>query len=241
MKQTYSSRLNKKARAVLLYGFSVLCSSYSFGQINIQANNESALAVMKQIEKQSAYHFVYDEAQLTIPKVKLRLNDVSLKEALDATFTANKIQYKIVKNTILLKNAAARKSISTASSAPSQQYTLHGKISNAEGTALSGATVTIKNTTISTKSDQNGQFELTSPTRSTILSVSYLGYESLEINANEESATIVLKPSNTSLSEVDVTINTGYQTIAKERATGAFGSLPKNSLQQQRLNNLGSL
>jgi len=241
MKQTYSSRLNKKARAVLLYGFSVLCSSYSFGQINIQANNESALAVMKQIEKQSAYHFVYDEAQLTIPKVKLRLNDVSLKEALDATFTANNIQYKIVKNTILLKNAPARKSISTASSAPSQQYTLHGKISNAEGTALSGATVTIKNTTISTKSDQNGQFELTSPTRSAILSVSYLGYEPLEINANEESATVVLKPSNTSLSEVDVTINTGYQTIAKERATGAFSSLPKNSLQQQRLNNLGSL
>ncbi|ULT23627.1 hypothetical protein KUH03_31335 [Sphingobacterium sp. E70] len=54
---------------MLLYGFSVLCSSYSFGQINIQANNESALSVMKQIEKQSAYHFVYDEAQLTIPKL----------------------------------------------------------------------------------------------------------------------------------------------------------------------------
>ncbi|MDR2272941.1 MAG: SusC/RagA family TonB-linked outer membrane protein [Sphingobacterium sp.] len=241
MKQTYSSRLNKKARAVLLYGFSVLCSSYSFGQINIQANNESALAVMKQIEKQSAYHFVYDEAQLTIPKVKLRLNDVSLKEALDATFTANNIQYKIVKNTILLKNAAAGKSTSTAPAVPNQQYTLRGTISNAEGIALSGATITIKNTTISTKSDQNGQFELTSPNRSAVLIVTFLGYESLEIKANEESATIVLKPSMTSLSEVDVTINTGYQTISKERATGAFSSLPKNSLQQQRLNNLGSL
>jgi len=241
MKQTYSSRLNKKARAVLLYGFSVLCSSYSFGQINIQANNESALSVMKQIEKQSAYHFVYDEAQLTIPKVKLRLNDVSLKEALDATFTANNIQYKIVKNTILLKNAPAGKSISTAPSAPSQQYKLQGQISNAAGIPLSGATVKIKNTNISTKSNQNGQFELTSPQRSATLTVSFLGYETLEINANEELATIVLKPSNTSLSEVDVTINTGYQTIAKERATGAFSSLPKNSLQQQRLNNLGSL
>src|SRR5690606_5678079 len=107
MKKNYSSRLNKKARAVLLYGFSVLSSSYVLGQINIQANNESALAVMKQIEKQSTYHFVYDETQLTIPKVKLRLNDVSLKEALDATFTAHNIQYKIVKNTILLKNAPA--------------------------------------------------------------------------------------------------------------------------------------
>lgn len=241
MKQTYSSRLNKKARAMLLYGFSVLCSSYSFGQINIQANNESALSVMKQIEKQSAYHFVYDEAQLTIPKVKLRLNDVSLKEALDATFTANNIQYKIVKNTILLKNAPAGKSISTAASAPSQQYKLQGQISNAAGIPLSGATVKIKNTNISTKSNQNGQFELTSPQRSATLAVSFLGYETLEININEESATIVLKPSNTSLSEVDVTINTGYQTIAKERATGAFSSLPKNSLQQQRLNNLGSL
>jgi len=241
MKQTYSSRLNKKARAVLLYGFSVLCSSYSFGQINIQANNESALSVMKQIEKQSAYHFVYDEAQLTIPKVKLRLNDVSLKEALDATFTANNIQYKIVKNTILLKNAPAENSISTAPSAPSQQYKLQGQISNAAGIPLSGATVKIKNTNISTKSNQNGRFELTSPQRSATLTVSFLGYETLEINANEELATIVLKPSNTSLSEVDVTINTGYQTIAKERATGAFSSLPKNSLQQQRLNNLGSL
>ncbi|GAA4171693.1 SusC/RagA family TonB-linked outer membrane protein [Sphingobacterium ginsenosidimutans] len=241
MKQTYSSRLNKKARAMLLYGFSVLCSSYSFGQINIQANNESALSVMKQIEKQSAYHFVYDEAQLTIPKVKLRLNDVSLKEALDATFTANNIQYKIVKNTILLKNASAGKSISTAASAPSQQYKLHGQISNAAGIPLSGATVKIKNTNISTTSNQNGQFELTSPQRSATLAVSFLGYETLEINVSEESATIVLKPSNTSLSEVDVTINTGYQTIAKERATGAFSSLPKNSLQQQRLNNLGSL
>lgn len=241
MKQSYSSRLNKKARAVLLYGFSVLCSSYSFGQINIQANNESALAVMKQIERQSTYHFVYDEAQLTIPKIKLQLSDVTLKEALDATFTANNIQYKIVKNTILLKNAATGRSTSTAPSAPSQQYKLRGKISGAEGKSLNGATVTIKNSSISTKSDQNGQFELTSPTRSAVLTVSFLGYETLEFNANDEPALIVLKPSMTSLAAVDVSINTGYQTIAKERATGAFASLPKNSLQQQRLNNLGSL
>ncbi|OOG17918.1 SusC/RagA family TonB-linked outer membrane protein [Sphingobacterium sp. CZ-UAM] len=241
MKQSYSPRLNKKARAVLLYGFTVLCSSYSFGQINIQANNESALAVMKQIEKQSTYHFVYDETQLTIPKVKLRLSDVSLKEALDAIFTANNIQYKIVKNTILLKNAPTGRSTSTTPSTPSQQYKLHGKISDAEGKALNGATITIKNSGISTKSDQNGQFELTSPTRSAVLNVSFLGYESLEFNANDEPAVIVLQPSMTSLAEVDVTINTGYQTIAKERATGAFASLPKNSLQQQRLNNLGSL
>ncbi|ULT23626.1 carboxypeptidase-like regulatory domain-containing protein [Sphingobacterium sp. E70] len=118
---------------------------------------------------------------------------------------------------------------------------MHGQISNAAGIPLSGATVKIKNTNISTTSNQNGQFELTSPQRSATLAVSFLGYETLEINVSEESATIVLKPSNTSLSEVDVTINTGYQTIAKERATGAFSSLPKNSLQQQRLNNLGSL
>lgn len=241
MKKTYSSRLNKKARAVLLYGFSVLCSSYSFGQINIQANNESALSVIKQIEKQSAYHFVYDEAQLTLPKIKINLSDVSLKEALDATFTANNIQYKIVKNTILLKTNPIKTSVTTTASSSVQQYKLSGQIVNASRLPLSGATVRVKNTSSTTKSDQNGRFEIISTSPKATLIISFLGYESLEIEAGEKNNPIILQASNTSLSEVDVIINTGYQTLAKERTTGAFSNLPKSSLQQQRLNNLGTL
>lgn len=240
MKKNYRPELHRKARAVLLYGFSVLYSSYSWAQINITANNESAVSVMKQIEQQSEFHFVYDEADISFPKIKLKLTNVSLKDALDATFIPNNIEYKIVKNTILLKTGTSRNSNSLRRQSDKQQKTVTGEIYNSEGKVLMGATVRIKNSNMSTKSDRNGKFEIIPPTDNAILIISFLGYESLEIKA-EEADRIILKTTNTSLTEVDVVVNTGYQTISKERATGAFSSLPKNSLKQQRLNNIGTL
>src|SRR5690606_18837888 len=123
----------------------------------------------------------------------------------------------------------------------SQRYTFTGNVQNAEGVALAGASVRLKNTDKATSTDESGYFVLESETQTGTIQISFVGYETIEISAKQQMGTIVLPMLASEISEVTVNVNTGYQSIPKERATGAFGSLPKESLEQQRLNDLNTL
>ena len=56
-----------------------------------------------------------------------------------------------------------------------------GTVKDASGTALSGATVTIKGTGKSTSTDASGAFSLSVPGSSSVLVISYIGFEPQEI------------------------------------------------------------
>lgn len=88
--------------------------------------------------------------------------------------------------------------------------------------------------------DYQGQFTLSLPGTAREIEVTYLGYEPLRIKLKGDTNTykIYLSPSSELLDEVVVT---GYQTISKERATGAFSKVDAKTLETQRLSNIGSL
>lgn len=87
--------------------------------------------------------------------------------------------------------------------------------------------------------DLQGHFSLTLPSRTKAIEVSFLGYESIRVELRDQSDyTIILTPASELLDEVVVT---GYQTISKERATGAFSKIDAKALETQRLNDIGSM
>ncbi len=101
--------------------------------------------------------------------------------------------------------------------------TIKGQVVDDQGLSLPGASVVLKtNVKINTMTNENGEFSITVPEGST-LEVSFIGMKSKEITAvrQPESAQqiIALESEAQTLDEVVVT---GYQTISKERATGAF-------------------
>jgi len=104
------------------------------------------------------------------------------------------------------------------------QRTVTGKVTDESGNAIAGATVTIKGTSLSTLSDEEGQFQLNVPSDNSLLVVSYLGYENQEVAVGAQTAlTIALRPSVSSLSEVVVV---GFGTQKKENLTGSVTGPP---------------
>ena len=87
------------------------------------------------------------------------------------------------------------------------QSTIQGTISDAvTQERLIGATILVEGTTIGTTSDDQGEYVLKLESTSANLVVSYLGYESQRVAANDQNVMdIILDPSQSELSELVVT------------------------------------
>lgn len=113
-----------------------------------------------------------------------------------------------------------------------QAPTLKGKVLGEDGGPLPGATVTIRGTTRSTLTDSRGLFTLTALTVRDTLRITAVGYDPLDIPAGPEGlGTVTLQRTATALEEV--TVNTGYQRLPRERATGVFTTISSELLNQQ--------
>lgn len=108
--------------------------------------------------------------------------------------------------------------------APAQVQQLKGVVLSATThQPLAGATVQVKYTPYQALTDSAGRFQLSAPSGSLQLQVSHQSYQSVEIKVTPGTATgltILMQESTLVLEEV--TVSSGYQTIARERATGSF-------------------
>lgn len=104
-----------------------------------------------------------------------------------------------------------------------QEIICKGTIIDAESKfPLQGATVQAKTGHSATQTDLKGYFEITAGQGDSLL-ISSVGYKSLwvAIQSLIELPTIELSKINETLEEVTI-VNTGYQQLSKERATGSF-------------------
>lgn len=76
-----------------------------------------------------------------------------------------------------------------------------------DGLPIAGASVKVNGTNVSAFTDTNGQFTLPADSNKTKLTIAYIGYQTLAVNApNRDSLkTILLQPASSSLNEVVVT------------------------------------
>jgi len=102
------------------------------------------------------------------------------------------------------------------------QQAVSGVVKDSDG-PLASASIKIKGTTVGTLSDKNGAFKINLPAGKTILVVSYVGYEGVEVDAASYnfSSPIILKGSSV-LKDVVVI---GYGSQRKADVTGAVGSI----------------
>ncbi|MDR2284024.1 MAG: SusC/RagA family TonB-linked outer membrane protein, partial [Sphingobacterium sp.] len=223
----------------------VLFSSNAFSQITLKFRQTNAKEVMSSIEKQSGYRFVYDESSIQFPQINVNVSNGSIEQVLAQTFAKTNIEYKIVQKNILLKNTSTTKtqtgSGEVGKAEVAQNFTFSGRVVSETGTGLAGASVRLKNSDIVVSTNENGNFTLESNSRTGTLQISFLGHQTIEVTARPQLGNLVLPLLTAEIEEIAVSVSTGYQTIAKERVTGAFAQLPTESLKQQRLNNLSTL
>jgi hypothetical protein len=108
----------------------------------------------------------------------------------------------------------------TAQTSQNSQHRIVGTITDDLGEPLPGVTIEMKESGRKGITDADGRFDLQLDAQEKTLIVAYLGMKTQELTvAGKSQLKITMEPEENMLSGVVVT---GYQTISKERATGAF-------------------
>ena len=198
-------------------------------RVDISANQTPAKEVIKQIEEQTDYLFVYNKKVNLNNKVTLDASDITVAEALNSIFSGTDIVYAMEGNNILLMN---KKEDSVQQSEKTKQIT--GTVVDASGIPVIGANVMVKGTTNGTITDMDGKFVLEVP-EGAVLEVSYIGYTNQTINVgNDINFNISLKEDTQKLDEVIVV---GYGVQKKVSTTNAVAQLRSEEMNVRPISN----
>jgi TonB-linked SusC/RagA family outer membrane protein len=212
-------------------------SAISTAQITLTEHKAPLLVVIKSLKKQSGYHFFYNDQNLKEAKpVTVSLKNVSLEEALKACMEGQDLTYKIEQKMVVIKQKP--KSLLDKVMGRFLLMDVKGVVRDEKGEALAGATVRVKGTEKVVMTGSKGEFVLVGVEENAVLVISYLGFESRELKAQNDMGDIGMVLASGDLDEVSVVVNTGYQSIPKERATGSFSTVDNALLNKRTSSNI---
>ena len=210
--------------------------------IELNLKNTPLKKALKEIERQTNYHFVVNDSQLQdIQKeVTIYIRSQNIEEVLSILLTGTNVTYRIKKKQITLTAVAPHEKpagVLTASAKtrptgvawvanqplfvyeqPTMMATVvTGSVKDEFGTGLPGVNVLVKGTSIGAVTDAEGNFSLSVPNDDAVLVFTFIGYLSQEVPLNNQTTlSIQMEPDAKTLSEVVVV---GYGTQEKKDVT----------------------
>ncbi|HEX9151683.1 MAG TPA: TonB-dependent receptor plug domain-containing protein, partial [Flavobacterium sp.] len=202
------------------------------GIINLNLKNVSIKKIFNLIEQQTNNKFIYMSDQKFLEnKITIAVNNQDLVQVLDVLKTKANIDFKITKNGILVKELIPVK----------QKYAqdtrkITGTVLDQANAPIPGASVFIAETKIETLTDSNGKFALNVPVDATVLSFSYMGFETKTVNIeNKNQISVVLSEAASQLEEIVVV---GYGTEKKRNITASISSVKMEQIKSQPKSNV---
>jgi TonB-linked SusC/RagA family outer membrane protein len=198
-------------------------------KVNISVQNISIKEVMREIEKQTDYLFVYNPTEIDVnQKTTLAADNQAVKDVLAIVFNQTDIAYLMEGNSILLMKRPD-------GIQQSDGKKITGTVTDTNGEPVIGASISEKGTRNGTASDVDGKFSLQVNTGA-VLVISYIGYTTQEIAVgNQTSLNITLSENNQALEEVVVV---GYGTQKKVNLSGSVSSISGQALANRPVTNV---
>ncbi len=223
---------------ILFFSLQAQSSVFSQARISVDLKDSRVEDLIKAIEKQTHLGFLYDEEELKDAKrISVRAKNETVENVLKKAFQNTGLGFEIDHNTILIE--PLRVSPEKQDEQQNIEKAIRGKAVDESGTGIPGVSILLKETTIGTVTDKNGDYSLKVPEEGGTLVFSFVGMESKEVSfSKEEVLNVTLKEATSELEDVMVT---GYQTISRERSTGSFVKLKSDQIGQKRLGNLSTV
>ncbi|MCG8319003.1 MAG: TonB-dependent receptor [Cytophagales bacterium] len=253
MKKTITSKLISMSRITLILAvinclsLSLLMANSSSAQrrsihdIKISLEIDGQLEkVLKTIEKSTDFRFSYNDDRLDKRRwVKVAGSNISVAELLTQIASQAQVNFRRINENIVVFEGRAKAKPVIEELSGSQEKIIKGRVTDENGEPLPGATVAVKETTIGTVTDADGNYTLSSPDDAETLIVSFIGYVSEEIPLNGRSVIdVILYPDITSLQEIIVV---GYGTQKKTDITGSITVVDTDEMNKQIDQNVQSL
>lgn len=203
-------------------------------QLTFVHKQASLEQLIREIRRQTGYNVLAATDNIrNVPAQDVSFRNTPLQKVLDIILQGQPLAYEIRDKTILIKekqpSAAGR--IGSALAIP---ITISGEVADTTGAPLPGATITNITQNKRALTNENGIF-LINAQAGDQFTVSFIGYLTYTFTAREQQPyqRIILHSSNSRLEEV-VVVNTGYQAIPQERATGSFAQ-PVKEMYNERV------
>lgn len=219
-------------RLLLLLAAMALSLAAAAQTIRVDVKGESLQSVLKAISDQSDYKFAFNSRSVdTAVKVTVHVESDSIDDVMAAVLKGSGIGYSVLGKQIALFTQAKNGSGESTKPRSSGPIKVSGVIADEDGAPLEGAGILVKGTNIGTTADAEGKWSLEVPGPGSVLLVSYIGMENMEVPIQGRSyLPLVLKASWEFINQVVVT---GYQTISRERSAGSFVNVSGESVRDQ--------
>lgn len=154
-KTAFSKKLGKLFELVFVFILSLSVSAVRAQNsgITLEMQDATVAQVMKAIENQSRYVFLYSNIDID-RKVSVDIRNKSINEALETVFKNTDISYKIDNLQILLSKKETRSVAPTAVS---------GFVTDISQQPIIGASIIVKGTTVGTTTNADGSYKLRLP------------------------------------------------------------------------------
>lgn len=227
-----------KLIAILLTVFCMHVTGKGVGQtITLSVRDVALKEVFGEIQKKAGFLFVYEwEAIEKAAPVSISVKDAGVREVLDLCLKNQPFTYVIDDNVIIIK---PKRGVANGPAVAKPEVSVKGKVTNEDGEPVAGVVVRIKGTDRFTTTDELGDFVLPGVPENAVLVFSSLNMLEAEVKLNGKSQiTVQLQKKITDLANVEVTANTGYQTVKPNEVTGSLVLVDNKRLNEQTGTNI---
>jgi TonB-linked SusC/RagA family outer membrane protein len=238
-------RLQKVFRIMKLTVFLLLLSvisvfaSKSYSQttlLNLDMENSTVKEVLRNIEKQSEFVFMYSEKLIDVNReVSVPVKNKKINEVLDELFAGTDVSYKVKDRFVLLTTPEVTGSDLMAQ----QQKSVSGKVTDSGGQPLPGVTIVVKGTTQGTITNADGAYSLTNIPEDATLVFSFVGMHTHEVVVGNQTRIDTRMVEETIGLEEVVAI--GYGTQKKVNLTGSVASVGSEDLISRPVGNVAQM
>ncbi|GEP96113.1 SusC/RagA family TonB-linked outer membrane protein [Chitinophaga cymbidii] len=220
-----------KLTFILLFAFCLHLSASSVAQnVTFSGKDVPLQRIFTEIEKQTGNVIFISKQLLKDAKpVTVQAENMPLQAFLSTVLKGQPLDYTMEKQTVFIR----RKAVVTLPVLKPALLPVRGTITDSLGVPLAGASIRVKRTKVSTVSDNAGAFTIEAEPGD-ILVISFVGFKTKEHRVNSGQALVIpLFRESTTMAEIAVTLNTGYQSIPRERATGSFSIVSGKQLENK--------
>ena len=189
----------------LICSIGMLRAADSYAQnakVSLDARNESVASVLQRIEKMTDFGFFYNNAHIDLNRrVSVKAQNSDIFAVLKEVFKGTEVKYTVLDKKIILSTELNADGQST------QQQTIpvKGKVVDAQGEPVIGATVQVTGTQDGTITDIDGCFAI-QVAAGAELEISFIGYQAVKVQAvSGKTLEVTLKEDTEMLDEVVVT------------------------------------
>ncbi|MFP3861077.1 MAG: SusC/RagA family TonB-linked outer membrane protein, partial [Bacteroidales bacterium] len=189
-------------------------------QLSVSLERAPLKKVFKEIERQSEFYFMYNDAQLDVKQqVSINATGADIYQILDKVLEGKDIDYKVIEKQIVL----TPKTVKSPSVIDQQDRKVSGTVVNEEGVPLPGVNITIKGTNKGVTTDADGKFTIEIEDESAILVFSFVGYQEKELSVEENEKINVTLESK--LEKLDEVVVIGYGSSSRKLLSSSVTSV----------------